>query len=248
MEPPDPRQDTAPGPVRILRVALRLFAERGFAATGIRDITRAAKVNVSVVYHHFPSKEAILAALIDSGLRRYDRVVEAALQLGELPEERLFALAAVHVMVHVHDSELGMVMDRELRVLQPEWRSRTLALRDSIDARWTRVLHEGAALGVFEIAEPKMARLALIRTCTSVVHWYRSEGPWPVEHLAWVIGDLVLGAVRAQRGGVAVRAGDLCRPSVAALHETVLAALAEVDGTLAIPAHPSRSPGRARSS
>jgi hypothetical protein len=67
-----------------------------------------------------------------------------------------------------------------------------------------------------------------------------------VESLAQVIGDLVLGAVRARRGGAAVRAGDLCRPSVAALHETVRAALAEVDGTLAIPAHRSRSSGRAR--
>src|SRR2546423_5548421 len=103
MESPEPPVDEAPGRVRIQRVALRLFAERGFAATGIRDITHAARVNVSVVYHHFPSKEAILATLIESGLRRYGRIIEAALELADLPEERLFALAAVHVMIHVHD-------------------------------------------------------------------------------------------------------------------------------------------------
>jgi AcrR family transcriptional regulator len=231
MDSPENPLDGAPGLVRIQRVALQLFAERGFAATGIRDITHGARVNVSVLYHHFPSKEAILATLIENGLRRYDGIIESALRLADLPEERLFALAAVHVMIHVHDRELATVMDRELPALQPEWRARTLELRDSIDARWTEVLRDGVESHVFDVADAKMARLALIRTCTSVVHWYRSEGRWTVEELALAIGDLVLGAARARRDGSPVRATCLRQPAVAALHETVRGALSEVDWT-----------------
>src|SRR5215471_4311735 len=207
-DPHETVENDEPGLVRIQRVALRLFAERGFDATGIRDITQAGRVNVSVVYHHFPSKEAILATLMESGLRRYNRIIEAALQLASLPEEQLFALAAVHIMIHVHDRPLATVMDHELGVLQPEWRLRVLELRDAIDGRWNTVLLEGMAAGVFEVANVKMARLALIRTCTSVVHWYRSGGPWTVEELARAIGDLVLGAVRARRDGSPIRAFD----------------------------------------
>lgn len=228
MNPPETPADGAPGLVRIQRVALRLFAERGFAATGIRDITHAARVNVSVVYHHFASKEAILATLIESGLQRYARILEAAIGFAELPEERLFALAAVHVMIHVHDRELALVMDRELAALRPELQVRTLELRDAIDARWTAVLRDGVMEDVFDVLDAKLARLALIRTCTSVVHWYRSDGPWTVEELAVAIGDLVLGAVRARREGAPVRVSGLSRPSVTALHETVEAALADV--------------------
>jgi AcrR family transcriptional regulator len=248
MSPRESVADGESGLVRIQRVALRLFAERGFDGTGIRDITQAARVNVSVLYHHFPSKEAILATLMESGLRRYDRIIEAALQLASMPEERLFALAAVHVMIHMHDRPLATVMDRELAVLQPEWRQRALELRDAIDARWADVLHEGMTDDVFDVANAKIARLALIRTCTSVVHWYRPEGPWTVEELALAIGDLVLGAVRARRAGSPIRAFELSRPPVAVLHANVQAALAEVDYVQAAQDRASRAAARPRGS
>jgi AcrR family transcriptional regulator len=247
-EPRETVENDEPGLVRIQRAALRLFAERGFDATGIRDITQAARVNVSVVYHHFPSKEAILATLMESGLRRYNRMIEAALRLASLPEERLFALAAVHVMIHVHDRPLATIMDHELGVLQPEWRLRVLELRDTIDAQWNAVLHEGMASDVFDVANAKMARLALIRTCTSVVHWYRSEGPWTVEELAGAIGDLVLGAVRARREGSPIRAFDLSQPSLAVLHANVQSALTEVDWVLPVQDRPARPAVRPRGS
>jgi AcrR family transcriptional regulator len=48
----------------ILDAALELFAENGFFGTGIREIARAVGVRESAIYHHFPSKEALLAALL----------------------------------------------------------------------------------------------------------------------------------------------------------------------------------------
>ena len=52
----DTRQD-------ILNAALDLFAENGFFGTSMREIARRVGVRESALYHHFPSKEAILEAL-----------------------------------------------------------------------------------------------------------------------------------------------------------------------------------------
>jgi AcrR family transcriptional regulator len=49
----------------ILNAAEALFAERGFAATSIREITRAAGVNVASVHYHFESKEGVLRGVMD---------------------------------------------------------------------------------------------------------------------------------------------------------------------------------------
>ena len=50
---------------RILNAAERLFADQGFPATSLRDITNAADVNLAAVNYHFGSKEALLLAVLE---------------------------------------------------------------------------------------------------------------------------------------------------------------------------------------
>ncbi len=71
---------------RILDVAERLFAEQGFAASSLRDITSEAGVNIAAVNYHFGSKEALLTAILErrvqpvneERLRRLATIEEAA--------------------------------------------------------------------------------------------------------------------------------------------------------------------------
>jgi AcrR family transcriptional regulator len=73
--------DTASTRERILDIAESLFAERGFHATTLRDITQLANANVAAVNYHFGSKEALIEAVFE---RRLDA----------LNAERLNALKA----------------------------------------------------------------------------------------------------------------------------------------------------------
>jgi len=50
---------------RILDVAEALFADHGFAATSLRDITHDAGVNIAAVNYHFGSKDSLLAAVLE---------------------------------------------------------------------------------------------------------------------------------------------------------------------------------------
>ncbi len=50
---------------RILNAAAKLFGERGFDATSLRDITTEAGVNLASVNYHFQSKESLIDALVD---------------------------------------------------------------------------------------------------------------------------------------------------------------------------------------
>jgi TetR/AcrR family transcriptional regulator len=50
---------------RLLDSALTLFSQRGFAATGIREILQDAGVTQPTLYHHFADKAALLQALIE---------------------------------------------------------------------------------------------------------------------------------------------------------------------------------------
>lgn len=61
---------------RILTEALRLFAARGFEATGVADISGAVGIKAPSLYKHFPSKQAIFDALVDRELARYSQTRE----------------------------------------------------------------------------------------------------------------------------------------------------------------------------
>lgn len=77
----------------ILRASLDLFAESGFHGTSVRQIARAVGVNEATLYHYFPSKDAILAAVFElvyaERAQAYDM---AELELGETVEVVLTAL------------------------------------------------------------------------------------------------------------------------------------------------------------
>ncbi len=66
---------------RLLDQALTLFSERGYAATGIRDIIEAAGVTQPTLYYHFADKQTLFCALIEryygESQQRLEEIVES---------------------------------------------------------------------------------------------------------------------------------------------------------------------------
>jgi AcrR family transcriptional regulator len=64
---------------RLLDEALTLFSQRGYAATGIRDILQAAGVTQPTLYHHFADKASLLQTLIErhygEGQQRLEEII-----------------------------------------------------------------------------------------------------------------------------------------------------------------------------
>ena len=84
---------------RILDVAERLFADRGFRKVTVRDICRAARVNVAAVNYHFGDKLRLYGEVLESAADVMRDTTDAARQAGEgLPaEERLRRFLTVFV-------------------------------------------------------------------------------------------------------------------------------------------------------
>jgi AcrR family transcriptional regulator len=76
---------------RVLAAARRLFAERGYAATTTADVAECAGVSQGILFHHFGSKEGLLAAVAGE----YGRgLAEAMFPAGEPPERELASIEA----------------------------------------------------------------------------------------------------------------------------------------------------------
>src|SRR5439155_21363461 len=76
------RPEPASNRERILIEAARLFARRGYHATTTRQIAQAVGIRQPSLFHHFPSKHAIVAEILRSDL---DEAVPAAEALASGP-------------------------------------------------------------------------------------------------------------------------------------------------------------------
>ncbi|MBE9608257.1 TetR/AcrR family transcriptional regulator [Chitinilyticum piscinae] len=82
------RKDARPS--EITAAALRLFHERGFAATKLDDVAAAAGVTKGTLYLYFPSKEALFKAVVqESVIPNIDRLAQAAASSTEPPLGKL---------------------------------------------------------------------------------------------------------------------------------------------------------------
>jgi AcrR family transcriptional regulator len=71
----------------ILDAAEKLFAERGFAGTSVRDIVRASDSSPPSLYHFFGSKENLLVELVTDRYDRYCAALEGSLAAASTPFE-----------------------------------------------------------------------------------------------------------------------------------------------------------------
>jgi len=78
---------------RLVRSALRLFAERGFVATTIEDITNLADVGKGTFFNYFPSKEHVFAARAQGQSEKVERFVTDARDSTEPMAELFYRLA-----------------------------------------------------------------------------------------------------------------------------------------------------------
>ncbi|MDH8678717.1 TetR/AcrR family transcriptional regulator [Fusibacter bizertensis] len=66
----------------IKKAALTLFASKGVAATKIQDIAKAADMSQGLIYHYYPSKEAIYLEMMHESL---DKIIGAVMSLKAMP-------------------------------------------------------------------------------------------------------------------------------------------------------------------
>lgn len=82
----------------LIEAAARLAAERGLRGLTLREVGRRAGVSHAAPYHHFPDRDALLAAVAEEGFRRFDVAQAAAAEAaGPAPRARLTALGVAYV-------------------------------------------------------------------------------------------------------------------------------------------------------
>ncbi len=181
----------------ILAIAAQLFAERGFAATTVREIADAAGILSGSLYHHFDSKESMVDELVHEMLDRVTVAYRRIVATGDDPEQALRALVREAFAVIATDPATVAVMVNEWNLFVQYPRFAYLRdIEEETERLWVSVIERGVNSGAFRPdLDPWMLYRMMRDSIWVSVRWYRPDGPDGPEQLADAYVDVLLGGI-----------------------------------------------------
>ena len=164
-------------------VALNVFRERGYDATSMEDLAKAAGLSKAAFYHHIKGKEDLLARGLNRALDALFAVLEERESVVGTPEERLR-----HVIKRLIELEHDLLAEVTV-LLRTRGNSSTeraaLERRRLFDRRigeLIKLAQQGVSLR--RDIDPHLASRLLIGMATSITEWYRPGGRLDADSLA----------------------------------------------------------------
>jgi AcrR family transcriptional regulator len=168
----------------ILRTAARIFAEKGYHPTTMRDISRATRVSLAGLYYYCKSKEELLFLIQDNCFGRVLARLEERLRETGDPAERLRVVVENHLSFFAANMAEMKVLSHEADALAGELHERVSTKKQQYTRRVRGILaelqqQEGRAVKI----DLTVATYALFGMMNWIYNWYDPAGALSVADL-----------------------------------------------------------------
>jgi len=177
----------------ILRTSARIFAEKNYHSTSMRDISRATNVSLAGLYHYCKSKEELLFLIQDNCFGRVLERLEQRLDGVEDPITKLGIFIENHLSFFAANMSEMKVLSHEAESLRGELYTHVSTRKDKYTKLARKILRE-----VQESQENKepvdltVATYALFGMMNWIYNWYDPQGKLNVSDLAGNVMKLFL--------------------------------------------------------
>lgn len=182
--------DSVPEEDPLLKAAGKLFRQKGFASTTVREIAGEAGVLPGSLHYRYATKESILLALMEQGITKALKSVRTAIGTSRDPIERIRLSLRAHLDLLIHEDDTIYVLLYEWRALNGDVRESMVRLRDRYDALWDGLFYEAAGTGRIRTdIDLKLVRLSTLGSMNWVAQWYSPKGGLSPDDIADTFTD-----------------------------------------------------------
>lgn len=201
-------RDTEGGSRRlILDTAARLLRSGGYHQTTLREIAEAVGIRKASLYYHFASKEEIVEAVVNDGVRFVHDAVVAALAAtrNAPPRQRLEAAISAHLTALHGNSDYTSASIKVFTFGQTPTPESVRGVRRAYEDVWRELIAELQQNGALSPERsPDALRLFLLGALNGSIDWYR-PGRFDVAALAAEFTALI---AHAEQGAAAFFGAD----------------------------------------
>lgn len=159
----------------IVRAAAKLFRDKGYDGASMRAIANAVGMQCGSPFYHFASKQDILVAVVEEGLRQGLEKTRAVVKPNLAADAQFRALVKVHLSIILEDgNDFIPVMLYNWRCLDDAHQRRLIATKDEYDAIWQDAVN-GLYTAGFLGGDTKFARLMVLGAMNFMVTWYKPK-------------------------------------------------------------------------
>lgn len=179
----------------IVNIAGKLFSERGYHGTSMRDLAKVLDVRGATLYSHVESKEQVLWEIVN---RAADEFIAQAQAVPEhaTPEQRMRLLVRGHLDVIARELPYATVFFHEWQFLESPLREKIKARRDEYERHFRRVVEAGIEQGCFQVEDARLATLFILSALNGTYQWFRPDGTLTIEQLAEQYSVLIMRSLK----------------------------------------------------
>lgn len=182
---------------QIRAVAERLFRDKGYLATSMRDIADQMQLRGGgSLYAHIRGKEDLLWDIATDATDAFFAALEDVLGQALPPDQQLFCAIEQHILVITERLSAAAVYFDEWRHLSEPRRSEFLIRRDNYERKFQALVEAGIASGAFKVIDARLATLHLLSSVNAIRHWYRPEGRLSAEAVAQSMAHMLINGLR----------------------------------------------------
>lgn len=188
----------------ICQIATRLFVEKGFEKTTIRDIAKSGNMNSSALYYYFEDKEAILYEILMEIMNTSLEQMREIDQSGLLPKEKIDAVIKLHTRIYgVDPVRMGLIVFNQKSLSPEHWKELKSKQREYTDIV-ARILKKMRETGEIVDIDPTVCTFALFGMVQWAFGWYNPKGSINPDQLSEVFTRIftkgIYGTQSCQKG------------------------------------------------
>lgn len=156
--------------------AAKLFFDRGYDATTLRQVAAAAGLKVGSLYNHIDSKEHLLLQIMGGIIDDLLSETRSALEAEGDAVDKLQAALATHIRFHAERAQEVFIGNAELRSLSDSARQVVEAKRHEYESLLQDLVEETGKAGLASVIDSKIHMYSFVAQATHIAGWYKPSG------------------------------------------------------------------------
>jgi TetR/AcrR family transcriptional regulator, cholesterol catabolism regulator len=181
----------------ILSEAAKLFKEKGFGGSSMRDLAEKVGIEAASMYNHIRSKDEILEEICFGIGRKYDEQLTEIDQTRISYPEKIEAIIAFHIQMIIEDGNAVSVLNNDWKFLNKEKMVEFKAMRNEYEKHLAEIITEGIKEGAFKKVNVSVALFTILSSLRWVELWYKPSRGVTKEDLAKDISAILMNGVKA---------------------------------------------------